>query len=116
YRYYLDFKDKLSINGNVNEIARTAIRPVMPVKLCGDEFAKLGLMNYSNLPYVSNQLDFWIKNVRDLFTDYGLNIFDMLYWEQRMSNWGALFPAEQDIALDQFSPYNNRLLITSMLS
>jgi hypothetical protein len=45
-----------------------------------------------------------------------LNIFDMLYLEQRLGNWGALYPAEQDIAIEELSPYNCRLLIETLLS
>jgi hypothetical protein len=65
---------------------------------------------------VESQLDKWINENSELFKESKLNIYDMFYWEQRMGNWGAQFPAELDISIEQFSPFNNRLLITTMLS
>ena len=32
-----------------------------------------------------------------------------------MGRWGALFPAEQDIVIEEFSPFNNRYLINTLL-
>lgn len=32
-----------------------------------------------------------------------------------MGHWGALHPAEQDVAMEQFSPFNNRGLLTTLL-
>ena len=43
-----------------------------------------------------------------------LNIFDFLYWEQRLGNWGAQYPAEQDIAVEEISPFNCRLLFETL--
>ena len=40
----------------------------------------------------------------------------MLYWEQRLGNWAAMVFAEQDVVLEEISPFNNRLLIETLLS
>ena len=32
-----------------------------------------------------------------------------------MGRWGALYPAEQDIQIEEFSPYNNRYLIRTLM-
>ncbi len=116
YKYHLDFKGMLNVNGNASEIAKTIIRPPFPIKVTGDSFAKLKYIGYGGITYVASQLQDWIDEVTELCALYNLNIFDMLYWEQRMGNWGAHYPAELDISMDQFSPFNNRLLLMILLS
>lgn len=32
-----------------------------------------------------------------------------------MGNWGATYPYEQDIAIEEISPFNNRFLLLSLL-
>lgn len=116
YKYHLDFDGMVSVNGNVSEIARTCIRPLFPMKTTGENIAKLGFFRYGGLSYATTQFNKWIDGINDLCEKNNLNIYDMLYWEQRMGNWGAQYPAEQDISIDQFSPFNNRLLLTTLLS
>lgn len=116
YKYNLDFDQMMSVNGNVSEIGRTCIRPIFPMKITGANIAELGYFRYDGIKYVEDQLDSWIHGIRKLCKNNNLDIYDMLYWEQRMGNWGAQYPAEQDISIDQFSPFNNRLLLTTMLS
>ncbi|TKK70336.1 hypothetical protein FC093_06210 [Ilyomonas limi] len=117
YKYHLDFNGMININGNITEITRTSIRPPFPVKVNGTTFTKMKYMKYyKGISYVVSQFDEWIHEISSFCSAYNLNIYDMLYWEQRMGNWGAHYPAELDIAMDQFSPFNNRLLLTIMLS
>jgi len=116
YKSHLDFDGMMSINGNASEIARARNQPILPYKVTGANLSKLRLMGYRGIKYVENRLDEWINGIGELCKDNNLNIYDVLYWEQRMGNWGALYPAEQDISIDQFSPYNNRLLLTTLLS
>ncbi|MBJ3793540.1 hypothetical protein I8J38_34180, partial [Bacillus sp. OA1] len=42
-------------------------------------------------------------------------ILDLFYWEQRMGNWGTMYQAEQDIAIEEFCPFNNRRLLIALL-
>ena len=116
YHYFLEFDGLISINGGMGEIGRSCIRPKIPIKITGENLVKLYCIDYDNLSYPIDQLDSWIKEGYELFIQNNLDIFDMLYWEQRIGNWGALYPAEEDIAIDQFCPFNNRLLLTTMLS
>lgn len=116
YKYHLDFDGMISVNGNVSEIARTCVRPLFPMKTTGENIAKLGYFRYGGLSYVTTQFNKWIDGINELCEKNNLNIYDMLYWEQRMGNWGAQYPAEQDISIEQFSPFNNRLLLSVLLS
>ena len=115
YKYYLDFNGMMSVNGNVSEIGRLCIRPMFPQKISGDNLIKLNYFSYGG-SYFASQFNQWIDEIKPYCEQNNLNIYDMLYWEQRMGNWGAVYPSEQDIAIDQFSPFNNRLLLSTMLS
>jgi hypothetical protein len=116
YKYHLDFDGRVSVNGNVSEIARTYLRQLFPVKTTGENIARLGCFQYGGLSYVTTQFDKWIEDINELCEKNNLNIYDMLYWEQRLGNWGARYPSEQDISIEQFTPFNNRLLLTTLLS
>jgi hypothetical protein len=116
YKYHLDFDGMMSVNGNASEIARARNQPILPHNVTGANLSKLRLVGFGGISYVEHQLDKWIVEIGGLCKDNHLNIYDLLYWEQRMGNWGALYPAEQDISIDQLSPYNNRLLLSILLS
>lgn len=117
YQQLVDFEDMLIINGNACEIAREMPfhRPYPFKKLSGYNLAE-GYLGYPKQPYVIRHLDAWINEILPFCRKTKINIHDMLYWEQKMGNWGALYPAEQDIAVDQLTPFNNRLFLSSMLS
>lgn len=115
YKYHLDFDGMISVNGNISEIGRVCIRPLIPTKMSGENLVKLYIFNYGG-NYFITQFNRWIDEIKIHCEQNNLNIYDMLYWEQRLGNWGSVYPAELDIAIDQFSPFNNRLLLTTMLS
>jgi hypothetical protein len=74
--------------------------------------ADLGqIFGYEGVSFVAQELNYWRKGIINCKLPEGLNLIDMLYWEQRLGNWGAQCPAEQDIIIEELSPYNCRLLI-----
>jgi hypothetical protein len=115
YKYYTDFKGKLNVNGNVSEVVRIVIYPTTPMKLSGAAFASVKYLGYKNLHYPAVQMDKWLDDIHPLCIKYGYNILDINYWEQRMGNWQTLYSAEQDLAMDCISPFNNRFLLTTLL-
>ena len=66
-------------------------------------------------PYVREQLGIWYPGARQYAQDNGYSLLDLFYWEQRMGHWGGQFLAEQDIAMEEITPYNNRILINSLI-
>lgn len=117
YQQLIDFEDKLVVNGNACEIAREMPfhRPYPFKKLSACNLAN-GYLGYPKSAYAIGHLDKWLKEIRPYCEANNVNIHDMLYWEQKMGNWGALYPAEQDIAVEQLTPFNNRLFLSLMLS
>ena len=64
----------------------------------------------------NNEIDLYYDGLLEYCKMYGLRIEDIFYWEQRMGIWGGWYPMEQDIAIEEFSPFNSRELIEIFLS
>jgi hypothetical protein len=71
------------------------------------------IFGYEGVSFVAQELNEWRKGI-DCELLEGLNMIDMLYWENRLGNWAAQSPAEQDIAIEELSPFNCRLLIETL--
>lgn len=111
YTNYKKFPNKLNITGNGSEIVRSYFYKYdHQANVTGKILAKIS--NYADNSYVEKQLDKWLNEIPE---ESNINVWDMFYWENRMGNWGAMYPAEQDIAMEEFSPYNNRKLLTTLL-
>ena len=41
---------------------------------------------------------------------FGINLMVLLYWEQRLGNWGAVRNSESLIAIEKVDPFNSHLL------
>ena len=117
YEKLVTGEKRININGNGSEICRNFFDKYCkldPKDISAADLARM--FGYEGLSsFVVQELNEWRKGF-DREPVEGLNILDMLYWEQRLGNWGALYPAEQDIALEEISPYNCRLLIETLLS
>jgi hypothetical protein len=66
-------------------------------------------------PYAREAIDLWFVGAESFCRDYNIPILDLFYWEQRMGHWGSQYPQEQDIAIEELSPFNNRNLLLSLL-
>lgn len=103
------------INGNVAEMVRIN-EPIVNYESSYDAEASptnleplLNFYGYKNI-YVNQEIVRWIETL-DISAISEVTVFDMFHWENRMGNWGALFPAELDIAAESISPLNCRLLL-----
>lgn len=103
----------VNINGNGAEILRCFYG-----NYSGEATFKM-LIYFSGFPnnkFVVKELYSWYSSAKRYAKEIGFNILDLFYWEQRMGNWGALFPYEQDMAIEEISPFNNRSLLHMMYS
>ena len=95
----------ININGNGAEILRCYY---------GNHLGKINLnmliylSGFPNSKFVRNELTSWYKPAKKYSEETGLDLLDLFYWEQRLGNWGALFPYEMDIAIEEISPFNNK--------
>lgn len=89
----------LSINGNAAEIGRNyyglSRHPLTVNEACC-------LLGYppSNA-YVNESITRWRAQCSPAAGAGGIDLGDLLYWEQRMGNWGAMTPRETDLAIEE---------------
>ena len=114
YHYYNDRQDNIiNVTGSVAEVFRcfygyTNCKINEKMLLCFS-----GYFNKSD--YVKEEIANWLDGVKEFSEQFEIPILDLFYWEQRMGNWGALYPSEQDIAIEEFSPFNNKDMLLSIL-
>lgn len=116
-QHHYDFsQNKISVNGNGSEIARSFYGNEHPTSSEIDgKYIMEAMKCPRNFIYVENELNEWLNEARVISEEQNMNIMDLFYWEQRMGNWGTMYQAEQDIAIEEFCPYNNRKLLMIML-
>lgn len=117
YFHYRNSQGLVNLNGNAAEIGRQRKRGWDhhdPGGLSDEAIA--AIMGYPGQPFVSRAVGEWRRDVSRSRAAASVNLLDLLYWEQRMWKWGAQFPAEQDIAVEEFSPFNNRALLWALLA
>lgn len=87
-------------------IARCAVRDMLFV------FSGYG----RRIPFVVQQINQWYDDAVVRSETSNIPLFDLFYWEQRMGHWGAHYPFEQDIVMEEVSAFNNRELLLLLLS
>jgi hypothetical protein len=117
YNKLRNAENRVNINGSGSEICRNFFD-----KYCNIDQKEIGseqlvrLFGFKSAPiFAVQEIDNWRMGLDVQFVS-GLSVLDLLYWEQRMGNWGTQYAAEQDIAVEDISPFNCRLLIETLLS
>jgi hypothetical protein len=104
--YHVFFKKhskKMCVLG-VGEIGRT---------FYGEESKRLNgfqlayKLRYKNCPYVISKCKKILDEMLPVARKYSLNVLVLLYWEQRLGNWGAVRNSESQIAIDKVDPFNS---------
>lgn len=113
YYHYRNSINKVNITGNSGEIMRSYYN-YNSANVNSEIITSL--IGYSNSDYANNEIKKWYLKANEYAKKYDLDILDLFYWEQRMSNWGAKYPFEQDIAIEEFSPFNNKELILNVFN
>lgn len=108
--FYDKFRGKINVNGNISEVVRNTYGYSHPV-INADYLVKL--LRYEGIPFVKTNLVKWMESVPEYVLE-DIEFPDLMYWEQKMGNWCAMQKAEQDLALEDFSPFNNRQLLMTL--
>ncbi|MGG4498270.1 hypothetical protein [Brevibacillus reuszeri] len=115
YQHYLLSEGRINISGNYSEIAREVYYDYHPNRTIDGRFLsrniKLGEHAYALRCYEE-----WLDPIRSYEERFGIRLLTMFEWEQLYGRWGAIHSAEQDIAIEEFSPFNNRKLLVTLLS
>jgi hypothetical protein len=110
--FYQGFQGKVNASGNISDLCRT-IYGVAPVLGIDD---LLAIVQLSNSEYASASLQDWYTEAKPLCDSLGHNLRDLFFWEQQLGNWGSMFAAELDIAIDEFYPFGTRRLVETILA
>ena len=108
YHYYNNRnRNIINISGNCGEIVRNFYGNQ---KI--NDFKNLALLTeLNNYKYVNNEIKKWVEESRNFAKEHNIPLSDLFYWEQRVGNWGTLYSFEQDIAIEEFCPFNNKEIL-----
>ena len=113
WHYYNNIdRNAININGSGGEILRRVYQYYE--KKGGVDIDTLLRTRVYN-DFFKSEIEEWYSKTIDFVDSYNLQILDLFYWEQRLGNWHALFDYEQDIAIEEFTPFNNKDLLLSIL-
>lgn len=105
-------RNVININGSGGEILRRVYQYFEKNKQADVEtLIKTRIYN----DHFKQEIEDWHYKTKDFARAYNLDILDLFYWEQRLGNWHALFDYEQEIAIEEFTPFNNRNLLLAVL-
>jgi hypothetical protein len=110
--FYQNFKGKVNASGNISDLCRTiyGINPVHEITNL------LALVHLSDSEYAAASLNDWYAEAKPRCDALGYNLRDLFFWEQKLGNWGSMFAAELDIAIDEFYPFGTRRLVETILA
>jgi hypothetical protein len=105
--YFKNHGDKINITGT-GEIGRSRYGQ-QPKRLNSYFMAhKLGYGEGGR--YVIKQCEKILDEMLPVAMKFGINALTLLYWEQKIGNWGTIVNSESDIAIEEFDPYDSHLL------
>ena len=100
---------KININGNCAEVIKDTYNN-QNKKLTYIQFVKKVGENNS-IDYIQKSIKKYYYDNIDFCTANNIDICNLFHWEIKQGQWGSLYPFEQDIAIEEFSPFNNRELL-----
>jgi len=107
-------QNKININGNCAEVLKENFNNIK--KIINLEDFKKQIRENNNIEYINNSLEKYFYNNNKIANKYNIDICNIYHWELQQGLWGGLFPHEQDISIEEFSPFNNRELLLLGLS
>ena len=113
FNYLTDFPDKINLPGGTIPVVKSMYHS--KVKLIdGAVLAKLH--GYDKYKFTTAVYDNWLSNLDGICETTKINLYDLLYWEDRTPIWGGEIQLDKDIAQDEFVVFNSAYLVSRMLS
>ena len=109
-------ENRITLNGNCSEIGRCYYfldGNYDPQRITGRYLANLAWTDHGLAVKVLND---WLKDAKQIESQFNINALDLFYWEHRMGGWQAKSQSICDIGLEIFSPFNNRLTLSTLLA
>jgi len=109
-------QDRICLKGNCSEIVRCFYYKYgQQVDICSPNKLATLVAGWNEIPFIVEQLDVWLEDVKKVCINSNINVLDLFYWEHRMGSWQAQSQLEWDIVQEVFSPFNYRPLLEIML-
>jgi len=109
--YFKEHSDKVNILG-IGEIGRTRWGKE-PRTL--NSYRLAYALGYKDSNYVRRICREVLAEVLPVGRRFGINVMTLVYWEQRLGNWGAVGNSESDIAIEEFDPFDSHSLYETLL-
>ena len=113
HHYYNANEKTVSISGVVGEVVRCFYGYTQNKNVRVDLLYEFSGYR-DQVKFVRDEIEDWLSGAIEYANDNELSLLDLFYWEQRLGNWGSLYPYEQDIAIEENSPFNNRSLLMNL--
>jgi hypothetical protein len=65
--------------------------------------------------FTTKEIDLWYEGARHFAKEKNISLIDLFFIENRLGNWGAIYPYEQDLALEEVDPFGNKALMYPVL-
>ncbi|MBB4091151.1 hypothetical protein [Salinibacter ruber] len=104
------------LNGNVSEIGRPYFAygslPIWSI----DATLVSAITKRKNNSVSEAEFDPWVSEAKEIYSSFGIEPMDLLYWEERMGSWQSSFQQQMRPVWNIFTPYNCRLILETLLS
>jgi len=109
-------QDRVVLRGNVSEIVRCSFYPDgKHDEITSADQLLANWPEWNDIPFIMEYLENWMNSVKEMCKEYNVDILDLWYMELFMGAWMAQGQLEWDIIHEEFTPYNYRPLIETML-
>jgi hypothetical protein len=112
FNYYRNFSEKLNLPAGIIPIVK-ALYHSSEKEITPEILARSFKVDKFEVAH-SFYRD-WYDQTKKIAEQFQIDIFDLLYWEDRTCNWGTQVQLDKDIAQEEFMPFNSRDLIATML-
>jgi len=72
-------------------------------------------LGYTECRYVIKQCEEVAPELLSTAKKFSVNVMALLYWEQRLGNWGAIRNSESLLAIEKIDPFNSHMLYETFL-
>ncbi|HET7819529.1 MAG TPA: hypothetical protein VFL70_09500 [Bacteroidia bacterium] len=104
--------DRVVIKGNCAEIARCAYYMSGKKENIQNASQILSMEpGWNQHEFIVESISNWLKDIKKIENNFGYDVVDMFYWEQRLGNWQAQSQLEWDIVQEAITPFNHRELL-----
>ncbi|QNE34999.1 hypothetical protein [Leifsonia shinshuensis] len=108
--------ERVALKGNAAEIAQFYLRTdgILPDTDTGRQLARL-IPGWETAPAIVASLDVWREKAAPAAAAVGIDLDVLFHWEHLCGSWQAQSQLEWDIAQEAFTPFNDRVLLTTLL-